>query len=212
MERIEYVAVLRGHTVIASYGDSSPAIERDILKLLPATTGTEQLISTGHLFSFFPTTSLTFVCASPQSVDKQRPLQFLNVLSRRWIGTYGPPSATAGLHALDSFFAKDFAGLFAEFNQAKTADLARELDETQRILTESVSRAFDRGSDLQTLASKSESLISTSEEFRRNSVNLRKKMQCQWLKSWAWTIVILLIVIYFIVSRFCGGFLLPLCL
>jgi hypothetical protein len=212
MERIEYVAVLRGQTVIASYGDSSPNLERDVLKLLPATSGTEQLISTGHLFSFLHTSALTFVCASPQSIDRQRPLQFLNVLSSRWIGTYGPPSATAGLHALDSFFAKDFAGLFGEFNQAKTADLARELDETQKILTQSVTRAFDRGSELHDLASKSETLINTSEEFRRNSVNLRKKMQCQWIKSYAWMIAVVLVVIYFIVSRFCGGFLLPLCI
>jgi hypothetical protein len=54
MARIEYVAVLRAHIVIASYGNSSPDLEQDILKLLPATTHTEQLISAGHLFSFFP--------------------------------------------------------------------------------------------------------------------------------------------------------------
>jgi vesicle-associated membrane protein 7 len=212
MDNIEYVAILRGHTIIASYGDSSATSDRELIKLLPATPATEQKITNGKVFTYVPAPSLSFVCVSPQSVDKQRPLQFLGVLSRRWLSTYAPVSASATAHALDSFFAKDFAGLFAEFNQAKTADLARELEETQRILTQSISRAYERDSDLHNLSSKSENLISTSEEFRRKSTALRKKMQCQWLKSWAWTIVIVLFIIYFIISRFCGGFLLGSCL
>jgi hypothetical protein len=212
MSSIEYVAVLRGRTVIAAHGDAAVTSERELVKLLPSSGNIEQRISNAKLFTFVPSPALTFVCVSPQSVDKQRPLGFLTVLSRRWMGTYGPVSASATAHALDAIFDKDFSGLFNDYNQAKHGDIARELDETQKILTDSVSRAYDRGSELDNLASKSEGLVSTSEEFRKSATNLKRRMRCQHIRYWLIWIIVILAIIYLILVRWCDGWRLDSCL
>jgi vesicle-associated membrane protein 7 len=208
-----YCAIIRGHVLVASYGDPAAISERDIVKLLPASSSkTEQKISSGKLFTFITTPGLTFVSVSQASVDKQRPIAFLDTLSRRWAAQFGPVSASASSHALDGIFLKNFGSLFDEFsNPTKTARLSRELEETQEILRTSVTKAFDRGSDLQTISNKSEDLLGASEEFRAQATNLKWKMRCQYIKSWICWIIIIILIIYFITTRFCGGWTLSGC-
>jgi vesicle-associated membrane protein 7 len=74
-----------------------------------------------------------------------------------------------------------------------------------------MAKAFDRGSDLQAISSKSEDLLSTSEEFRAQATNLKWKMRCQYIKSWICWIVIILLIVYFLATRFCGGWMLGAC-
>jgi vesicle-associated membrane protein 7 len=175
MSLLEYGAVVRGSTIIASYGDLSGVSERDIIRLLPLpTTRIDQKIASGKLFSFATTPSLTFVAVSPQSVDKQRPLAFLDTLSRRWVAVLGTVSASATDHALDRVFASNCASVFDDFSKVtKTSELARELDETQQVLATGMTKALDRGAELESISSKSETLMSTSEEFRAQATNLK---------------------------------------
>jgi vesicle-associated membrane protein 7 len=214
MRAIEYTAIIRGHTIIASIGDLSGLSEREILRLLPSSASrAEQKITFGKLFSFLLTPGLAFVCASPQSVDKQRPIVFLDALSRRWSASYFSLSASASDHALDHILSSNFSEFIEEYARPnKTAEIARELDQTQEILTESVTKALGRSSDLELLSSKSDNLLGVSEEFRNQAGNLKWKMRCEYIKSWIWWIVGILLIVWFIVSRFCGGWMLSLCI
>lgn len=214
MSVVSFTAVIRGRIVIAAYGDANCAPERDILKLVPShSSRVEQKITGGQLFTFVMTSSLTFVAVSPQSVDKQKPIQFLETLSRRWSATYETASGSATAHGLDGVFLSNFAALFSDCNRAsKTADLTRDLDETQQVLTSTMSRALDRGDELRGLSSKSESLMATSEEFRSQATNLQWKMRCQYIKSMAtWTFAGMLII-YLVLSWICGGYKLGRCI
>jgi vesicle-associated membrane protein 7 len=208
MGLLDYSAVIRGNTIIASYGDLSGFSERELLRLIPdQLLRIDQKITSGRLISFITTPGLVFVAVSQQSVDKQRPLTFLQTLSRRWAAAYGPMSASAADHALDQIFASNFAALFNDYSSAtKTSELAGQLDETQQILTESTTKAFDRGAELESISSKTEELLSTSEEFRTLSTNLKWKMRCAWLKSWAGRILLVIVIIYLLLSWLCGGF------
>jgi vesicle-associated membrane protein 7 len=102
--------------------------------------------------------------------------------------------------------------LFNDYSSAtKTSELAGQLDEVQQILTESTTKAFDRGAELESISSKTEELLSTSEEFRTLSTNLKWKMRCAWLKSWAGRILLVIVIIYLLLSWLCGGFKLQRC-
>lgn len=213
MSVVSYCAILRGKTVIAAMGDQSASAGKDLVKLLPpASSRIEQKITTGRLYTFFTTPLLTFVAISPQSVDKQKPIAFLDTIARRWSATYGNVSASATEHSLDSVFAKNFQAALDECNKEnKAADLNRRLDETQQILTESMTKVVDRGAHLDAIASKSEELRNTSEEFRTQATNLKWKMRCQYIKSWAMWILMIILILYFILSWFCGGWKLGRC-
>jgi vesicle-associated membrane protein 7 len=210
---IEYAAVLRGQLVIASIGDLFGLSEREVIRLLPSSgSRAEQKISSGKLFSFTSTPGLSYVALSPQSVDKQRPLAFLDTLSRRWAATFAAQSATAPEHSLDHVLAANFSPLFNEYGKVnKTAELAADLDQTQAILTNAMSKGLDRSAELESISSKSETLLSTSEEFRAQATNLKWKMRCQYIKSWLVWILVIVLIIYFLLSRFCGGWRLTKC-
>lgn len=213
MTELLYCAVIRNRIIIAAYGDRNSVSENDIIKLLPNSNKTEQKITGGNVFSFLSTPGLTFASVGPQNSDKQRQLVFLDTLSRRWATSYGQISNNATMHSLDQVLANNFSQLFNEFSQPpnKTAEINRRLDETQQILSQSVSKALIRGGELSSLSAKSEEMMATSEEFRTQSANLHWKMRCSYIKSWALYIFLGILLFYFVLSRFCGGYKLSKC-
>lgn len=214
MSLLYFAGVIKGNIIIASYGDASSVSEKDIIKLLPSSQTSEQKITSGKLYSYLSTPILTFFGVSPSSVDKQRVLLFLDTLSRRWVGSFGPVSTNATSHSLDNVFSDNYATLFNDFNkpQSKTEEINRQLNETEQILTESVSKAIERGEGLDSLSTKSEQLLSTSEDFRTASTNLKRKMRCSYIKSWIFWILFIVLILYIVISWFCGSLLLKKCI
>jgi vesicle-associated membrane protein 7 len=209
MATVENVAVIRAKVVIASFGEAFTIGEPELLKLVPttATVNAEQKIAFGKLFTFVNSAGLVFVATSPQSADKKRPISFLETVARRWATTFGPASATAASHALDAVLAKDFEPLYNEYNKTnKAQEISRQLEETQSILKESVSKALGRGEDLDVLSTKSEELMTSSEEFRGQATNLKWRMRLQYIKSFLWTTAIVVLGTYIVLALACGGF------
>ena len=211
MSELIFCCVLRGKTIIASLGHVP---DKDVTKLLPQDQKTDQKIASGRLFSFIGTPGLVYCCVGPQNADKQRQLLFLETLSRRWAATYGQISSNAESHALDNVLAQQFGQLFDEFAKpiSKTADVHRRLDETEAILNESVSKALGRGGDLQAINAKSEDMMATSEEFRKQAANVKRRMRCSYYKSWIMWVFVAILVIYYVLTFVCGGYKLSKCL
>jgi vesicle-associated membrane protein 7 len=213
MSGLEYSAVIRGSTVIASHGEAVGFTERDLVRRVPATSQRiDQKITAGKLFSFSTISGLVFAAVSPQAADKQRPLAFLDALSRRWVATLGPASASATDHSLDGTFRKDFASLFDKYAKTTdTAELARELDDTQRVLTESVTKALDRGAELESVSLKTEAMLATSDEFGAQSTSLKLRKYWEWVKLWGGRLLALVAIVYIIFTWVCDGFYLEGC-
>jgi hypothetical protein len=210
---IDYAAVLRGAVVIASIGDLSGMPERELARLLPSPGGhAEQKLSAGRLFSFTSTPGLAYVAVSPQSAERQRPLLFLDALSRRWAAAFGAQSLAASGHALDGLMVAHFSALFTEYGSAgRAAGLAAELDQAAQFLTDAMAKGLDRSADLELISTKSEALLTTSREFRAHAAQLRWRMWCQCARSWAVWAVVVALVAYFVLSRLCGGWALAGC-
>jgi hypothetical protein len=128
MHALTYSAIVRGRTVVASIGDATDLSDDFLVRLLP--TRTEQQIVGDRVFSSLARPPLTFVCVSPLSADRRRPLAFLETLCARWTAAYGAASLDAGRHALDIAFVSHFSTLFADYSRPpelprRTGDGAR---------------------------------------------------------------------------------------
>lgn len=199
-EGILFASVVRNNVVISSYGSISIS-DKEIIHLLPTSGTREQRISSSYLYSFIITAELTFVAVSQRSIDKKKPFEFLELLSKRWISLYGVQSKSAGPHSMDSTFSENFKSLFED----KTSKIHRQLDETQNNLKESVEKAILRGDNLNNLTNKTEDMLLASEEFNTQAANLKYKNRCSYIKSMIMRALILTIIVYIIISFICGG-------
>ena len=206
---ILYAAVIRDSTLIAGYSPSGQDFEKDLLKLYPGSNGkTEQVISSNNVFTYHITPTLCFACVTLQTSDRRIPLNFLDALSRRWASTIGPVQPSATRHSYDRHFEQSFGEFTSNFGKAteKTAEINKKLDETQELMGSALAKAYERGNELGAIDSKTEELLSSSQEFRTQATNLKYKMRCKHYKEVAtWTLVVLC-VIYLLLSWYCGGF------
>ena len=200
------VAVIYLGKIIAYYGDRS--LEREILKLAPINgLKTEQKISNSLTFSFYCTQSMVFACVTQQHADQSKPLQFLDEIARRFSSIIGTRIYSATQHSLDMEFAKLFGKSINDFGTqfSKTQEIKNRLDETQKVLQNSVVMATERGDSLSLIQSKTEDLNAASEEFLSQSQALKRKMKCSWIKSNIAKVCIILAVLYLLISFICGG-------
>jgi hypothetical protein len=207
---IEFVAVARNSAILATHGTAG--LERDVQALLEQTfVINEQRRTNCHIFTFYKGRALNFVCSSPPEVDKQVPLRFLAALAGRWAPAFPdlPPAAAA--HSMTRKAESLIAAAVEEVARSPTDRLRQELDETDRVLKTSLQKAFGRGEDLQILTGNSERIMASSEDFRNQAKNLKNKMFCQYLKSWAFRIIAIALIVYFLLKFICGGWTLKRC-
>ena len=210
---ISYTIAARGTIIVADYSPDGTNLEREMQKLLenPFVRG-EQRRMNHYIYTFYKGNSINFVCATSQEVDKSFPLKYLDNLSNRWSTVVGEKSLSAGPHSLTKQCKPIFEAAMNE-SQISTTDLIRQdLDQTQRLMTETVHNALIRGDQLENLKLKSEDLVSTSDQFRQQSTKLRQKMYCASIKSTILTVVVVIFIIYLILTFFCGGLFLKRCI
>lgn len=220
MSNIVYTAVVKDKTILATFSQTNIDLEPEIQKLLSQPLSkTEQRRMNYYIFTIYKLTTLnlTFVCASPNDqfdLNPQLPFTYLEVLSNRWLITYGDSVTTSGKGSLT----QSSQGLFQTalntvLTSSKTDQMKKSLDETQKLLTNSVKLALERGEDLQELSNQADNLMSTSEDFRNQSINLKNAMRCSHYKSLTTRILLLIFLLYFVLTILCGGMTLqPRCL
>lgn len=208
------MAVSRGNVILATYVPQSGVdLERDVQKLVEQKlNNNEQRRMNYYIFSIYKSDpmNLTFICASSNEKfdDPQFPLKYLEQLSTRWNFTFSDRASIskAGPHSLTQAGRNLFESVLKEVsNVSKTEKMKRDLDQTQRIMADSVKSALDREDQLHQLTNKSESLMATSESFKAQSQNLKNKMRCSYYRSLFIKFLIILIAIYVILVFVCGG-------
>ncbi|KAH0790107.1 Vesicle-associated membrane protein [Histomonas meleagridis] len=215
MELISYTAVARGGIILATHSTDGSDFERDIQKLLESPfVRNEQRRMNHFIFSFYKGASLSFICVSPAEVNRQIPLKYLEILSNKWNLIIGDKGNTAGPHSLTNQAREIFEKSIIQATEtiSKTEKIKKDLDHTQKIITDSLHMALERGDDLQHLSTHTEDLLATSEDFMNQANNLKNKMRCARIKSVIIKIVLLIVVAYILISFFCGGLRLKKCL
>ena len=215
MSNIVFVAVSRGNVILATYiPQSGVDLERDVQKLVTQSLkNNEQRRMNYYIFTIVKSNpmNLTFICASSNEKfdDPQFSFKYLDQLSTRWNFTYGDKASlisTAEPHSLTKSSQNLFESVLKEVtNISKTEKMKQNLDQTQRLMEDSVKGAIGRDEQLHQLTNKSESLMATSESFKAQSQNLKNKMRCSYYRSLFLKIFIALLVIYVILTFVCGG-------
>ena len=211
---IEYTAIARGGIIIATYSNNNIDLSREIQKLLETPfVKNEQRRMNRFIFTFYKGNPLTFICATSIETEKQIPLIYLEILSSRWSSLVGDKSNLAGPHSLSLPYKNIFEITIKEATQplSRTEKIKRDLDQTQRMVTDSVNLALNRNNELEKLNSKTEDLVATSDEFRIQANNMKNKMFCSWIKSMSLYGILFLLFIYIILTFFCGGYSLQNC-
>lgn len=213
---ISYTVVARGSTIIASHSFDNSDLAREMQKLLETPfVKNEQRRMNRYIFTFVKKNNLTFICASPVDDASSVAIQYLDKLSDKWNITFADVSMNASPNSLSKQSKELFESVFADVSQnAITAEkIKREMEQTQMIMTESMQKALSRGNDLENLSTKTEDLLSTSNDFRNHATSLKNKMLCARYKAYALYGTIVLVLVYYIIAKICGGYSLrPRCL
>jgi hypothetical protein len=186
---VEYAAVLQGQTIIASTGDRGDVSERYLIRLV-SISGSEQQLYFGRLISSISTPTLSYIAISDPSIDSQRPLAFLDLLSRRWIMAVGRRSTSVPPHSLDDALETLFPSLF------KSVDLA--------------TAELPKGND-QPLEFESISALEKGEEFYERTQYFKWETQWQCMRPWVIPILIIAVLSYICLTISCGGWRVSLC-
>jgi hypothetical protein len=194
---VDYAAVLRGRTVIASFGDLLGGSERDIFRLLPHSAfDVEQKISGGQLFSFLSAHGLSYVAVSSRPSDSQDPLDFLDALSRQWGAQYGEESRAAIGHLFDDALARTCIQLLAEYarpSRPRRVELS--------LLRDTVGQPVE-------YETQSQRIEDASSDFGAVEVGENRYSSAV---SWGIWLLVVLLVIWGMLIQFCGGYRLPYC-
>lgn len=213
---ISYSAVCRGDVIIASYSPDGTDLSRETQKLIETPVNrNEQRRMNRYIFTFLKKNSLLFICASNADDSSSLPMQYLDRLSDKWYLSYYESSKRCAANALTAQARDLFQAVLADTTESinKAEKIKREMEQTQRIMTDSMQMAMARGNQLNDLSTKTEDLLSTSAEFKNQATNLKNKMRCARYKSRAIMATIVLIIIYYILTKICGGYdLKPRCL
>lgn len=210
---VVFTAVARGGIIIASHAPTGVNLERNVQNLLEQPlTNNEQRRMNYYIFTVHKGRLLNFVCATTADSDRSFPIKYLETISAKWNLTIGEKGSWAGPHSLSREAIPIFNAAMSEVSSmSKTETIKRELDQTQRIVTDSLHMAIARGEELESLNNKSETLMATSEDFKTQATNLKRRMCLQKAKSWGAIGAIVLLLFYIILASSCGGLALPRC-
>ena len=209
-----FTIVAREKTILATYSPDGTDLTREIQKLLETPfVKNEQRRMNRYIYTFLKKNNLTFICASQADENISVAIKYLDNLSDKWIIALNDKSKIAPAFSMTEQTKTLFESVIQDVLAAnKTEKIKRDLEKTQRIVQDSVEMALVRGGELQSLAGKSEDLLSSSNEFKNQATNLRKTMQCAHYKSMMVYALLILAVIYFVLTFFCGGITLSKCL
>ena len=213
-EMFSFTIVARGKTILASYSPDGTDLTREMQKLLGTPfVKNEQRRMNRYIYTFLHKNNLTFISASQADENISTSLKYLDTLADKWVLNLGDKSKIAPAFSMS----EDGRGIFQSVIQeiestSKTEKIKRDLEKTQRMVQDSVEMALVRGGELQSLSSKAEDLLSTSNEFKNQATNLKKTMQCAYYKSKIIYIIAIIAIIYFILTFICGGLSLKRCI
>ena len=209
-----FTIVAREKTILAIYSPDGTDLTREMQKLLETPfVKNEQRRMNRYIYTFLKKNNLTFICASQVDENVSTSLKYLDTLADKWFLNLGDKSKIAPAFSMSNDGKNIFQSVIQEVEaSSKTDKIKRDLEKTQRMMQDSVEMALERGGELQSLSTKAEDLLSSSNEFKNQATNLKKTMQCAYYKSKIIYAIAIIAIIYFFLTFICDGFTLHRCI
>lgn len=207
-----YCVISRGTTVLARFanfaGNFSEVTEQVLAQI--GHDNSKMTYSHGsYLFHYISEERIIYLCISDDEFDRSRAFLFLNDIKKRFQIAYGSHAHSALPYAMNTDFSKILAAQMKHYSEARDVDtiacVQGELDELKNVMVQNIDTLASRGERLELLVNKTENLSASAVTFRKSSRNLARSLFWKNMKITILTIVVILVVIYFIVSMACGG-------
>ncbi|XP_057334774.1 vesicle-associated membrane protein 7 [Microplitis mediator] len=209
---ILYSVISRGPTILAKYATCTGNFEEVIDKILPKIPPHNDKLTYSqgpYLFHYICEDRIIYMCITDDDFQRSRAFLFLNEIKRRFLAAYGPGVHSAIAYSMNPEFSRVLTNEMKHYSESKDIDTLSkvhgELDELKDIMVRNIDNVAMRGERLELLVNKTENLTNNSVTFRKTSRNLARSLFWKNVKIYVIIAAILIVVIYFIVSMFCGG-------
>ncbi|XP_034947227.1 vesicle-associated membrane protein 7 [Chelonus insularis] len=207
-----YSVVARGPIVLAKYASCTGNVEEvteQILSKVPPHNDKLTYSQGPYLFHYICEDRIIYLCITDDEFQRSRAFLFLNEIKRRFQATYGQGAHTALPYAMNTEFSRVLANEMKHYSESRDIDTLSkvhgELDELKDIMVRNIDNVAMRGERLELLVNKTENLTNNSVTFRKTSRNLARSLFWKNIKLYVIMGAVLIVVVYFIVSMFCGG-------
>lgn len=216
---ILYALVARGAVVLAEFSAASSnanTIARRILEKLPASGDNRVSYSQDrHIFHILRVDGLTFLCMATDSFGRRIPFAYLEDIHMRFMKNYGKVANTALAYAMNDEFSRVLHQQMEYFSTNKQADAINrvkgEIAEVRAVMVENIDKVLERGDRIELLVDKTSTIQDNSFRFKKQSRRLRQAMWMENAKLLASLTALIIVLLYIIISFFCGGIFLRSC-
>ena len=134
---------------------------------------------------------------------------FLDDIKERFQSSYGDRGKTA----LPMGMQADFCGVLQtriDFytNDPKSDKIAKvqsDIDDVKNVMVQNIEKVLERGEKIELLVEKTEAMNDQAMNFKKSSTSLKNAMWWKNVKLWIIIAIVAIVLLYFLISIFCGG-------
>eukprot|EP00252_Welwitschia_mirabilis_P014917 TRINITY_DN32983_c0_g1_i1.p1 TRINITY_DN32983_c0_g1~~TRINITY_DN32983_c0_g1_i1.p1 ORF type:complete len:224 (-),score=36.07 TRINITY_DN32983_c0_g1_i1:181-852(-) len=219
---ILYALVGRGTIVLAEFSavsGNAGAVARRIIEKLssqPEDGGDRLCFSQDrHIFHILRADGLIFLCMANDTFGRRVPFAYLEDIHMRFMKTYGRIAHIALAYAMNDEFSRVLHQQMEYFSSNSNADtitrVKSEINEVRTVMVENIEKVLERGERIELLVDKTSTIQDNSFHFKRQSKRLRQAIWMKNAKLLASLTCLIVVVLYIIISLFCGGITLASC-
>ncbi|KAK2707560.1 vesicle-associated membrane protein 7-like [Artemia franciscana] len=210
---ILYSVIARGKIVLARFATCSGnfgEVADQILPKIDSADASKLTYGLGeYMCHYIVEDKVTYLCITDTDFERSKAFMFLNEIKKRFKISYGSNVYTALPFAMNAEFSRILSSQMRFFSDPKESDkivkVKEDVDELRNIMVQNIESLTTRGERLELLINKADNLNASSVTFSSTSRHLARSMFWKNIKIWAFSSLLLLVIIYFIVSMACGG-------
>ncbi|EFJ35612.1 hypothetical protein SELMODRAFT_80138 [Selaginella moellendorffii] len=210
---ILYALVARGQIVLAEYASvpgNAHTIARRILENFPPGGDSRMSYSQDrHIFHVMRLDGLVFLCMASETFGRRIPYAFLEDIHTRFTRTYGRAGQTALSYAMNDEFSRVLHQQMDFFSNDPNADAINrvkgEITDVRSIMVQNIDKILERGDRLELLVDKTAHIEDNAFRFKKQARKARHAQWMQTLKLSACLALVILVLIFVVVTFFCGG-------
>jgi vesicle-associated membrane protein 7 len=143
------------------------------------------------------------------------PFLYLEDIQMRFMKNYGRVAHSALAYAMNDEFSRVLHQQMEFFSSNPSADtlnrLRGEVSEIHTVMVDNIEKILDRGDRISLLVDKTSTMQDSAFHFRKQSKRLRRALWMKNAKLLAVLTVAIVVLLYLLISAFCGGLSLPSC-
>nr|ACG37043.1 vesicle-associated membrane protein 714 [Zea mays] len=218
---IVYALVARGTVVLAEFAavsGNAGAVARRILEKLPPDAESRLCFAQDrYIFHVLRSDAagITFLCMANDTFGTRIPFLYLEDIQMRFMKNYGRVAHSALAYAMNDEFSRVLHQQMEFFSSNPSADtlnrLRGEVSEIHTVMVDNIEKILDRGDRISLLVDKTSTMQDSAFHFRKQSKRLRRALWMKNAKLLVVLTVVIVVLLYLIISAFCGGLSLSSC-